>query len=140
MCNKDVSLSKSLSWLLRHGAVKEGLRISPEGYIEVNQILQHKNFRGKYNQLDIERVVASNDKQRFKLRVNSNTHALEIKANQGHTLTVSDAELIPILQPIYSTVIHGTYLKCWPTIKVSGLHRMRRNTYTWLKALSATAL
>lgn len=29
-------------------------------------------------------------------------------------------------QPTYSTVIHGTYLKCWPQIKAEGLCRMRR--------------
>lgn len=30
------------------------------------------------------------------------------------------------LQPKYETVIHGTYLKCWPQIKAQGLSRMRR--------------
>ncbi|KAJ8720448.1 hypothetical protein PYW07_012491 [Mythimna separata] len=125
--NKDKQLSKSLSWLLRHGAVREGFKLSPEGYLDVNAILLHKTFRGKYNTSDIERVVSSNDKQRFKLRRNPSTNCLEIKANQGHTITeVSDTELIPITEPKYNTVIHGTYLKCWPQIKNEGLSRMKR--------------
>lgn len=75
------------------------LFFSPEGYVDVTQILQHKSFRGKYNISDIERVVINNEKQRFKLRRNSETHALEIKANQGHTITqVTDVNLTPILQ------------------------------------------
>lgn len=61
------------------------------------QILQHKSFRG-YTVLDIERVVAGNNKQRFKLRTNPETKVLEIKANQGHSLGISDAELIPVLE------------------------------------------
>ncbi|KAJ8719869.1 hypothetical protein PYW08_012044 [Mythimna loreyi] len=125
--NTDKQLSKSLSWLLRHGAVREGFELSPEGYLDVNKILLHKTFRGKYNKSDIERVVKNNDKQRFKLRRNPSTDCLEIKANQGHTITeVSDTELAPITEPKYNTVIHGTYLKCWPQIKNEGLSRMKR--------------
>ncbi|KAH9644733.1 hypothetical protein HF086_003838 [Spodoptera exigua] len=125
--NKDIQLSKSLSWLLRHGAVKEGFKLSPEGYLEVNKILQHKTFRGKYTTLDIERVVSNNDKQRFKVRKNPSTNCLEIKANQGHTISdVTDADLTPITEVKYNTVIHGTYLKCWKVIKNEGLCRMKR--------------
>lgn len=72
---------------------------SPEGYIQVTQILKHKAFKCKYSLVDIERVVSRNDKQRFKLRFNYKTHELEIKANQGHTINqVTTAELIPILE------------------------------------------
>lgn len=127
MNNKDTQLSKLLSWLLRHGAIKEGFSLSPEGYLRVNDILQHKAFRGKYNRGDIECVVIENSKQRFKLRVNPRDNHLEVKANQGHTIdNVCIDDLIPILQPVYETVIHGTYLKCWPSIKQHGLSRMRR--------------
>lgn len=48
---------------------------------------------------DIERVVENNDKQRFKLRWNTKNNILEIKANQGHTITkVDDTDLVPILE------------------------------------------
>ncbi|XP_026331974.1 tRNA 2'-phosphotransferase 1 [Hyposmocoma kahamanoa] len=93
--SQDAQLSKALSWLLRHGALKEGFSLSPEGYLPVAQILQHKSFRG-YTSLDIERVVSNNNKQRFKLRTHPETKILEIKATQGHSLDVSDSELIPL--------------------------------------------
>lgn len=73
---------------------------SPEGYLPVAQILQHKSFRS-YTALDIERVVSNNNKQRFKLRTHPQTNVLEIKATQGHSLNVSDAELIPLLEVRY---------------------------------------
>lgn len=31
-----------------------------------------------------------------------------------------------MFQPKYNTVIHGTYLKCWPQIKNEGISRMKR--------------
>lgn len=73
---------------------------SPEGYLPVAQILRHKSFRG-YTASDIERVVSNNNKQRFKLRAHPVTKALEIKATQGHSVDVSDAELIPLLEVSY---------------------------------------
>lgn len=83
----DVSLSKLLSWLLRHAAISEGLNLSSEGFIPVSEILRHEKFRVKYTEEDIKRVVALNDKQRFFLRYNNGV--LEIRANQGHSIPVS---------------------------------------------------
>ncbi|CAG9101303.1 unnamed protein product [Plutella xylostella] len=99
MSNKsDIKLSKALSWILRHGAVKEDLTLSPEGYTPVANLLQHRLFKGQYKITDIQRVVETNDKQRFKLRVNPLTHALEIRANQGHSLNGVSEGLTPILE------------------------------------------
>lgn len=83
----DVHLSKTLSWLLRHAAAKEGLTLSSEGFVPISEILNHRHIRGTYKLEDIERVVAANDKQRFLLRQRDNV--LEIRANQGHSLPVS---------------------------------------------------
>ncbi|KAL4705787.1 hypothetical protein ACJJTC_016381 [Scirpophaga incertulas] len=124
--DKDFQLSKSLSWLLRHGAVSEGLEISPNGYVDVNVILQHRSIRGKFLRADVERVVHTNNKKRFILRQNPQNKKLEVKATQGHSIDISDAELLPITKPIYKTVVHGTYMKCWPQIKAQGLSRMKR--------------
>ena len=35
----DVVLSKSLSFTLRHGAIKEGLQIRPDGYANVQDLV-----------------------------------------------------------------------------------------------------
>ncbi|CAB3223348.1 unnamed protein product [Arctia plantaginis] len=126
--HKDFHLSKSLSWLLRHGACEEGFELSPEGYLEVCKILQHPLFQSRYQLSDVVRVVRQDAKQRFNLRQSPSTGNLEIKANQGHSIpTVSDDGLTPILTPKYSTVVHGTYYKWWSSIERDGLNRMSRN-------------
>lgn len=40
----DVKISKSLSYILRHGAVKEGLEISSDGYVKLSDILSKPKF------------------------------------------------------------------------------------------------
>jgi 2'-phosphotransferase len=87
--NSDKSLSKWLSWLLRHGAIKEGLNIDTDGFVDVTDIEQHRGFCGKFTVTDIQRVVAANDKQRFFLRTHPVSGKLQIKANQGHSIDVS---------------------------------------------------
>ena len=36
---RDVQISKKLSWLLRHGAEKEGLKLGPGGYVNVEEVV-----------------------------------------------------------------------------------------------------
>lgn len=125
MNNKDVQLSKKLSWVLRHAAIKERIPISAEGYVEIQDLLKHPSF-SEYILSDIVRVVNTNSKRRYKIRVNPVTDNQEIKANQGHSIRISDEELTPITQQIHETVVHGTYLKFWPQIKSEGLCCMNR--------------
>jgi RNA:NAD 2'-phosphotransferase (TPT1/KptA family) len=87
---RDRSLSKWLSWLLRHGAIKEGLSIDTCGFVDVTDIVQHRAFCGKFTVSDIQRVVSENDKQRFTLRIHPISGKLQIKANQGHSINVSN--------------------------------------------------
>ena len=41
----DVKASKALSWLLRHGAEKEGLVIESGGWIRLDDIQKRPNFK-----------------------------------------------------------------------------------------------
>lgn len=82
----EIFLSKTLSWLLRHAACREGLNISSEGFIPVSEILNHRKLRQKFTVEDIKRIVQFSDKQRFDLK--SIGGVLKIRANQGHTLEV----------------------------------------------------
>lgn len=84
--NNHKSLSKWLSWLLRHGAITEGLNIGTDGFVDVTDIEQHRRFHGKFTVTDIQCVVAENDKQRFTLRTHPVSGKLQIKANQGHSI------------------------------------------------------
>lgn len=124
---RDVQISKTLSYLLRHGAVKEKLPIDPQGWIEVEQLLKHhrlKSQQAKWS--DIERIVANNAKQRFSLRSDNGSHY--ICANQGHTLAAITPDLEPISpETMPANVFHGTFLGKLPAIEASGLSRMDRN-------------
>ena len=112
----DVQLSKSLSWVLRHAAPSLGLKLSSDGFVPVQNILQlnHPRFckgkskkdappQPKYTVEDVIRVVENNDKQRFRLKYKEErsgdsirnegkpnndvtTNVLCIRANQGHSL------------------------------------------------------
>lgn len=123
----DVRLSKALSYALRHGASKLGLRMGPDGFVDVVQILHLPQFKA-WSSTDVKRVVETNDKQRFTLRPHPSEGHLQIRANQGHSLQVSELELTPLLEPtdFPETVAHGTYLRHWPGIRRNGLSRMGR--------------
>ncbi|KAF6726582.1 tRNA 2'-phosphotransferase 1 [Oryzias melastigma] len=126
--DKDVQLSKAMSYALRHGAQQLGLQMGTDGFLFVEDLLAHPQFHS-YTLEDVERVVATNDKQRFKLRSHPDNGRLEIRANQGHSIQVSDLELIPLLAgspacPVEA--VHGTYLRNWASIQQHGLSRMNR--------------
>ncbi|EFA77897.1 hypothetical protein PPL_09397 [Heterostelium album PN500] len=126
MSKGDVAISKTLSYLLRHGAVKEGLTISNDGFVKVNDVLNHKQMRGVTLE-KLREIVDTNDKKRYHLEEIGGV--LNIRANQGHTLKhVDDVDLkkIESVNDVPS-VIHGTYRKHLESIKSKGLNKMDRN-------------
>ncbi|XP_022083188.1 tRNA 2'-phosphotransferase 1-like isoform X2 [Acanthaster planci] len=124
--SRDVHLSKKLTFVLRHKAVELGFDIDSGGFINVDDLLAHPMF-SHFTVGDIKRVVTSNDKQRFSLKEHPDSKKLQICANQGHSFQLPDLELVSITDPTqYPTVIHGTYLKNWDSIKLQGLSRMKR--------------
>ncbi|KAK0131048.1 tRNA 2'-phosphotransferase 1 [Merluccius polli] len=99
-----------------------------DGFLYVEDLLVHPQFRS-YTLEDVERVVTTNDKQRFKLCPHPENGRLQIRANQGHTLQVKDLELRPVLvgsADCPSEAVHGTYLNKWSSIRQQGLSRMER--------------
>ncbi|CCA72627.1 related to TPT1-tRNA 2`-phosphotransferase [Serendipita indica DSM 11827] len=66
--NEDpvVQLSKTLSYILRHGAKGEGFEMRPDGYVKLEDLLKRPKLRG-YGFNQIREVVEENDKQRFTL-------------------------------------------------------------------------
>ncbi|XP_041037953.1 tRNA 2'-phosphotransferase 1 [Carcharodon carcharias] len=124
----DVRLSKTLSYILRHGAAKLGFVMGKDGFLNVDEILRHPQCK-RYTEQDVQRVVETNSKQRFTLRTHPETGILQIRANQGHTVQVEDLELISISVDagnVPEEAVHGTYLQHWPSIKTRGLRRMSR--------------
>ncbi|XP_062856739.1 tRNA 2'-phosphotransferase 1 [Trichomycterus rosablanca] len=126
--DKDVRLSKSLSYVLRHGAAKLGLHMSSDGFIFVDEILAHAQF-SSFLQEDVEKVVATNDKQRFKLQNHPENGRLQIRANQGHSVQVENLELSAVVldaPDCPQEAVHGSYMKHWDSIRSKGLSRMSR--------------
>ncbi|XP_055911324.1 tRNA 2'-phosphotransferase 1 [Eupeodes corollae] len=127
--NFDTELSKSLSWLLRHGAIKEGLPIASNGFIPLDAILSHRNLSNRYTAEDIMRIVEADSKNRYTVTTCPSSTRILIKANQGHSISeVSELTLTKVRHasevPI---VVHGTFYKNLPAIRRLGLKRMNRN-------------
>ncbi|CUM64690.1 uncharacterized protein PRCAT00002299001 [Priceomyces carsonii] len=125
---RDVQISKALSYLLRHGAIKEKLNIDEEGYIKIQDILSHNRIKThRVTVEDIHRIVRGNDKQRFSI---VNRNGIEyICATQGHSIeSVSEANLRSLTrEEMPREVFHGTYKAKLPSIMNEGLSRMGRN-------------
>lgn len=77
----------SSSLLTHHFCLLFIQRIPIDGFVPVSALLSLPQFRS-FSLSDIERVVGSNDKQRFMLRSLEPEKKLEIRANQGHSLQV----------------------------------------------------
>ncbi|XP_060657024.1 tRNA 2'-phosphotransferase 1 [Drosophila nasuta] len=129
----NTQLSKQLSWLLRHGAQKEGIAIQPEGFVCVTDIQRHPRYGANFSLEKLKELVAADAKQRYTLRCNPVTGAQEIRANQGHSLgAVTSEACLERIQSIEqlppgAVVVHGTYYRHWERIKSEGLKRMQRN-------------
>ncbi|KAI8085026.1 phosphotransferase KptA/Tpt1 [Halteromyces radiatus] len=122
---EEVRISKLLSYILRHGAVKEKLAIERDGYIKLSDLLARPKLKG-VTEAQIQYIVANNDKQRFFLKQDHGDWY--IRANQGHSLRQLDSvDMTPQQTPL-DTVIHGTTLANWHLIQQSGyISRMNRN-------------
>ncbi|WVQ79484.1 hypothetical protein IAT38_001583 [Cryptococcus sp. DSM 104549] len=62
----DVRTSKTLAYILRHGAEKEGLHIRSDGYLKLADVLARPKLKG-IDEPTVLRLVAENAKQRFAL-------------------------------------------------------------------------
>lgn len=121
--------SKYLSYLLRHGAKDKNIRMSTDGFVEVDEILRiPQSVQYKLNSEIIRGIVENNDKKRFELRtLNGKVY---IRACQGHSIkdldesrmmhTITSADECPL-------AVHGTFKRFLPAIESEGLKVMARN-------------
>lgn len=123
--HSQVKTSKTMSYLLRHGAQQKGLPMRRDGYVPLEALLSHLHG---VSSADVKHIVDTSDKQRFKLtQIEGVVH---IRANQGHSskLGLDDAVMLkkirhPGMLPV---AIHGTNWSAWKMIKKSGLNKMDR--------------
>lgn len=123
-------MTRNLSWLLRHGANKEGLEVDAKGFVPVSQVLGHRKIRQEIRSLDqLRQVVKDDNKGRFELWQDPNGKGFFIRAVQGHSIDiVADEATSPItLEDAPNRIaVHGTYRKFLGSILAEGLCRMGR--------------
>lgn len=113
--------SKTLSWLLRHGAREAGLAMDAAGWASVDEVLRALGISREV----LARVVAENTKSRLELDGD------RVRASQGHslegtpvTLEALEASWTPVLAT--APAWHGTHLDALPGIAREGLLPVRR--------------
>lgn len=126
------SISKYLSYLLRHNPGAIGLQPDEQGWVGVDELLRkndHKFLQFTYT--DLEEIVATNPKQRFAF----NEDRSRIRASQGHSITI-DIGLEAQEPPEY--LYHGTAVQFVPAIMAQGIDKRSRH-HVHLSAELATA-
>ena len=66
---REVTVSKAMTWLLRHGAAKERIAMDEQGYVKVDDLLKwHKLKTLGVGMEELVEAVEGNEKKRFALR------------------------------------------------------------------------
>lgn len=126
-------MSRRLSYLLRHGAEKEGLTIDKEGYVPITELKRKTGF----NLTQLQDITQKDVKGRFSLKEVKGIWYM--RANQGHTISsVTEESLIEITDPNkYPVAVHGTFNDAWNIIKTTGLNKMARNHIHFAQGIDA---
>ncbi|WP_428633999.1 RNA 2'-phosphotransferase [Sedimenticola sp.] len=127
--------SKFLSFVLRHKPEAIGLKLDPQGWADIDELIAKANQSGEMTTLDrglIEMTVESNDKKRFVISEDGKC----IRASQGHSVNV-DLQLTPKQPP--DVLYHGTASRFLESIKAEGLKPGQRQ-YVHLSGDTDTAV
>lgn len=128
----SIQLSKFLSLVLRHKPDAIGLKLDPQGWALIDELLTKGNDSGtQFNREDLLRVVETSDKKRFSI----SDDGQRIRAAQGHSVTV-ELGLLPQEPP--SILYHGTATRFIDAILSEGLKPQARQQ-VHLSADEATA-
>ncbi|KAJ7366897.1 KptA family-domain-containing protein [Mycena albidolilacea] len=129
----EVRVSKTLSWILRHGAKSEGLAMRPDGFVKVTDLLANPKLK-TLDLAALQEIVKADAKQRYDLvfeeGADSEAGVWWMKANQGHSIKAVKLDLVPISSASdlpTGIAVHGTTLAAWESISTQGLSKMKRN-------------
>ncbi len=120
---REVRISRTMSWVLRHGAEKRGLFIRSDGFVNAQELLALREFAA-FTVEDIKHVVRTNDKKRFELVEEAGE--VFVRASQGHSMEqVEDEQLLEALNQadpsLPSVCVRGTYSSCVQSILQNGI-------------------
>lgn len=109
-------LSRFLSLVLRHDPGATGVRLDPEGWVDVDALNAGAALKGTdFTREELSTVVANSDKKRFTISPDGRS----IRAAQGHSVAV-DLSLAPVAPP--AVLFHGTAERNVASIETGGLH------------------
>ncbi|MGO1298983.1 MAG: RNA 2'-phosphotransferase [Vibrio sp.] len=114
------SVSKFLSYILRHCPQDINLKLDSEGWAEVSELISKASSKMKLTQNLIHEVVSTSDKKRFSI----SSDGLKIRANQGHSIKVN-LKLTPKEPP--KVLYHGTATRFLDYIFEEGLISGKRH-------------
>lgn len=127
------TVSKTLSYWLRHRPDDVGLVLDEAGWTPVAPVLRAMAAKGLDGSVAaLEAVVAGSDKGRFELSADGD----RIRARQGHSVAVTLDW--PRAEPP-SLLYHGTVARFLPAIRAQGLKPMARH-HVHLSPDHATAI
>lgn len=117
---QDAELGRFLSLVLHHNPLAAGIRLDPNGWADVNELLTGANRSGKrIDREALERIVRENNKRRYSF----NEDHTKIRANQGHSIEVV-VELR--IQTPPRTLYHGTASRFLDSIRQQGITKRNR--------------
>lgn len=121
MKSRFVTISKYLSYHLRHRPEELGLELISGGWVGVEELLSAcANHSFPLTRQELEEVVENNDKKRFSFDATGTL----IRANQGHSTQV-DLNLESQVPP--KVLYHGTGHRAVESILRDGLCKMSRH-------------
>jgi putative RNA 2'-phosphotransferase len=113
-------LSKTLSWLLRHGASECGLELDPEGYANLDTVVEVMRSRKIIiTKAAIIDLASAGDPLKQRLQVIGEV----IRANYGHSRG-TNIQYAAATPP--ATLYHGTTEAAFTQIQATGLQPMQR--------------
>ena len=131
--------SKSLSYLLRHGARDAGVAIDSQGWVSLSDATVYLNNGVSANDLvdhdDLRDLVSNNDKHRFEIDDEAGRPESFIRALHGHSMAGIEPNLEPVSSANVPYTVHGTYWSCLPAILSEGLRVMGRNKIHFLAGI-----
>ena len=121
---KGNKISKTLSYILRHGALKYNIDIDKYGYIKIDDILKLSQFKNKTLD-DIFEIVYDDSRGRYTIKESLDT--FYIKANHGHSILIPNSPIKKILNTnSYKVLSYECTYQEWVLIKdCKGIRRKK---------------
>lgn len=115
------TISKFLSYVLRHRPNSIGIELDDAGWTDVKTLIsQCRAHNHPLTREELDDIVANSPKQRFAF----SDDGTPIRANQGHSVDVK-LGYEPAEPPV--VLYHGTVKAALPDIQKNGLQKMKRH-------------